>query len=99
MIEFVMKELFLLFRDKLKEQAFSTFLLLGACGVLGWFISDTRKEHAANVLEVKTEVKQLQSDLSDCNINRVRTETALEALKEQFDAHKAQFIAAPKRKK
>lgn len=99
MIEFIMKELFLLFRDKLKEQAFSTFLLLGACGVLGWFISDTRKENAATVSEVKSEVKQLRTDLLDCNVNRVRTETAFEALKAQFEEHRAQFITAPKRRK
>ena len=95
MIEFVMKELFLLFRDKLKEQAFSTFLLLGACGVLGWFIGDIRKDQLA----VTSEVKQLSADLMDCNINRVKIESSFEALKRQFEEHKAQFIAAPKRKK
>lgn len=99
MFEYMIKELFNLFRDKLKEQAFSVILLLGFCGVLGWFIADTRKENAATVSEVRYEVKILRTELQDCNINRVRTETAFELLKAQFEAHKAQFIAAPKRKK
>jgi len=35
----------------------------------------------------------------DCNIARAKIETAFDALKQQFEEHKAQFIAAPKRRK
>jgi len=54
MIEFIMKEIFLLFRDKLKEQALSVLLLLGFCTVLGWFVSDQRNDIKDVQAEVKT---------------------------------------------